>query len=1682
MFTIFEDYIVQLPQSDLRPALKSLILSLLPALEEETSEDFERALRILERLENAFSPLHDEDGKAPDKNGYFWQCLFLAVITSPSRRQGALNFLTHKLPTFGSQEKSITNGDHSILNGTTTRLSPAAEVVLSPEPGLLIRCFVCGLSDSQLLIQRGYLDLLVTNMPLNSPLLQQRIGEEDLDRLVSAAMHVLLRREMSLNRRLWSWFLGPDPKTNASDSKSTSPSVERKDPVNASEDQQFDYFSAYGKKALERCVLGMFQQRDSDASEKARPFRICLFLMDRWEIGGSIVPSMFLPAIESAYRYSTTATAADTTEVMRSASPFFDGIEARLIWAKCLGLIRDSFTVGDTSDNVEMFRWMFQNFNVRDEEMLTRHIPYVTIYLLSLLDDLSTTISEQKRLLALETLASMIDAIPERAFTPKTGKAVRKGSASSYEYDASKIRRSLDHFYDTSERSTNESLPLSSSDLSNTLYTLSTSLVLEAARERSSAIFAQTVIVLLAVNAKVANSEVSRRTDLPISMLSIIGDAAREQQTLPFPTISAILSLLSAMGPSQNQRKSITTAQLNELESFLSVQIWQYLSPASPKYHVEAVKAIWQLQELVGTEDCMESSLTSLIRLNTGGPSVSEDDRVNSIRCFAVLWDHTIPVPPSSARHIPKGFRRRSSAMPSISDAKQALQRRRVLTEPLMMVLDILDDSAAPCVDIVRSWLESLLTLETVLDIHFDLMRKSAAAIKLSADSAEKQTGRLQRDASRQLGYALAHVNSILSCANDWIWQCLIEMSPPKPEGSSSTSGLAVLAEYCLDILCSDNLAQSNLESKAIDLLNTLLSAPSAAPLKSLDIDSRLIDRLMAQLSNSAKELQGPYLQLITRSLRLRTVHETPRPSIDARPGSSHSAKRSSINVPRSSPNTSNAGLTTTPPAQLSAFLQLGFTSPICRPHLDHWMKFLSNVLPVFADAIFTGLIPLVDCLCTELDKAHRELLSLAKVDARPTSVAPEATTMALLEALEMVLARAHECLSDERLVDNSGKPPAQPRTLLSNVTSGVFRAEGPPSKTTQTNSRLTVVLAFQDAIRVSSRLWNWASHYSNQSDFDKSSAATTSYNALRVRNRTRSLVEQMFAVEPLESLEVIISNWWHSADTSQATAALDMLHVLHGLRPKVIVPTILDALCSRANPAALPAARQSCQTTDLTALEIALFLSAYLKSTEDDAMDEIWSDCLAFFRDVLSNPLPYRQVLPALLSTILLLAQKMDNTNFGEQRKMRRDLGDIFLRCLSAAFTAMPAGAIELQQSSGDASNNADQQSISFVAVLKQVTANIEAILETHDRWITAINSISTNFVSLILHAKLFPGNITPEFLALILQMCKKAPTARSWKKELTDAFNDPKLLMSSPQTMRDDWFPVLHQWSLHDKERFSELLSRLTPPSSAGIMFGVGASAARLEADRRTQLNLRRICLLLLACPEDTFAVNIPVIEEKLLELFDASPSSSPSSAVKAELFMVCRALTLSVSPLHLSPLWPIMNSTLQLALMSLLPHAAEKNAISNLSLLQACKLLDLLVATSLDEFQLHEWIYITDTIDAVYQPTHWIPTALSDQVADALSSTGTEDINSPVTPTAFPSGSAGRRRPLLDNRSLSDREDIKVMARDDLARIVLKPFLGQLSMHAYEGVYSMDTADLDVCRDTLLEDILDLTTIVE
>lgn len=433
-------------------------------------------------------------------------------------------------------------------------------------------------------------------------------------------------------------------------------------------------------------------------------------------------------------------------------------------------------------------------------------------------------------------------------------------------------------------------------------------------------------------------------------------------------------------------------------------------------------------------------------------------------------------------------------------------------------------------------------------------------------------------------------------------------------------------------------------------------------------------------------------------------------------------------------------------------------------------------------------------------------------------------------------------------------------------------------------------------------------------------------------------------------------------------------------------------------------------------------------------------------------------------------------------------------MRLLTAMFTTQSLGflqeatpAVLTEKPSTNANGrigNRVMKPMDVVAILSSVVANLPLILVDNDRIANAATTISSNMIGPVFRAKAFPENVSGSILDLLFQLTRVSQSNKTWKKDILDAFNDPRFFSSPASLVSVHWLPVIQQWTQNDKDRMPELLSRLSAPTTAGIMFGVGATSARVEADRKTQLNLRRICVLILAAPEDTFVPNLPQLSEKLVELLTATSSSSPSSSTRAELFMLLRTLVLKTSPVHLAPLWPILNSELHDALFSVLPHDPNHEKYNNASILQACKLLDTLVTIDPDDFQLCEWLYVTDTIDAVYKPATWHPTALADAIAEALAAhpgTSASEYQH-TTSTAAPAGELQpKRRPFLSLllhavRKDEDRADVRNMSRPELVGRVLRPFFGQLSIVAFESTYGMSVPDVEACTEGLLADLFD------
>ena len=718
LLAIFDTFIVTLDPVALRPALKAILLALLPGLEEESSEEFERTLGILQRLKGAISCSPGDKAGAQDASGHqlFWQCLFLATITSPSRRQGALAYLQRHLPRLG-RSKNPKNPDNEQSGENNQKILDEIEAVTSPEPGLLIRCFAAGLSDSQVLIQRGFLDMLVTHLPLHSEILHRKIIPSDLVRLTKAAVSVVLRREMSLNRRLWTWFLGSkgpssDNQVTTTSSKTISTDADR------GQGQQIRYFQQNGLSPLVRGIMEMLEGDALTAMEKARPFRVALALMDRWEIGSLVVPVIFLPALKSVWRYqSLAATPEEYSEVLRSASAFFDGIESSLIWEEISNKLLHApemqlIDYQSFREGLELASFVITNFNLQEEEMLVRHIPLLALSLLlkfrTLLDCSQDEEGAAVQDVAERTLhltGQLLNFVPRRAFETLDPKEPNlpsiSGEALNVENQAF-ISSMKDQYKAGVENPQSKASVIDKAFVARLFLLNMHHLVVRELSSCRISRFFETEIATL--------EKLLRRTpaiDLPFftELLSGIQESSQNlaAQHNGFPKLKGIIlmvSLLETVREASLDNTWLDDYRLRLILPDLITGLWPFLSPASSKTNVEAVRCLWKVQYLSTDKKLLESCISALMLespLNREGIG-----NIENARRFGILWSHSNNNYGSHAR--------RSSLVPSARRTGSALDKamyESVLARPLLLLLDVLEDSKTELFTFAAGWLQS---------------------------------------------------------------------------------------------------------------------------------------------------------------------------------------------------------------------------------------------------------------------------------------------------------------------------------------------------------------------------------------------------------------------------------------------------------------------------------------------------------------------------------------------------------------------------------------------------------------------------------------------------------------------------------------------------------------------------------------------------------------------------------------------------------------------------------------------------------------------------------------------------------------------------------------------------------------------------------------------------------------
>ncbi|KAF4155691.1 hypothetical protein CNMCM6936_006663 [Aspergillus lentulus] len=1677
--SLVESHICNLEPWAIRPALKAIILALLPGLEEETSDDFDHTLRLVNKFRDiAATKLETQrSGADAESSGqYFWQCLFLASITSPSRRSGVLAYLNRYLPKLGITDRRPSKGDGSNFEDMPHDMRVAVDSVIMPEPGLLIRCFASGLVDEQILVQRNFLDLLVTHLPLSSPILQSRITDDDLQRLMIAAVGVVARRDMSLNRRLWAWFLGPEAASDQPpfESEGTTGAYA----VDDERLSQSEYFSQFGLKPLVKGLLRLNEQDSRTPSERSKPFRISLSLMDRWEVGGHIVPAVFLPLMRNIQAFGKSASKHQFDEVFRSASAFFDGVESGVIFSELLGLIdwrADDVCSKERQalDDLQLAQFILDNFNVREEDMLLTHVPLLVLTILVKLSELSSFTKDSgivpDELLEIsnglmKVMNSLTALLTERAFARKSESAKAIADDSMVDISDIDIMKRIHSFYDQSRSSLDlPPLPFLPRHLGDLITRKAHDLATSALEKRNGSILTQEILSLLvALLKRLPKSLVFHDRRFYLAICSRVKIDQAEQSTSSFSTISSIVSAVTSLYFIQAPGYYISYEDVAELIPTLVQRLWQFLSPASPKFHVEAARCLWHLHSVSWSDHIVEASITSLmVGSAPGSHHLSSEEQAGK---YFVLWNHShhgsYELPPKQAHDARKA---------------QTAYYSSMLERPLFLVLDLLTQGPNEASQVVQRWLQDLSSIQKVFRIV--ILRLENLLLRETQSEIEGDNAVISTDDYKECNYLLRTIYNILCSLspNGWISLLTQTLNPAdKQKDGASEDGAEFQSLHSIIFQLSSKVIigrrrnaasqadyeEVKLQQTSLLVIRQLLQGPGGEEIAESGIDSFLVDQLSSVLDEGGSvELQGAIIDTLLSALKVRFA-QAYLPPPPPRPKHQRAQSRERLTSPSLLSFTSDKAdrgpslpVPPQPPSHLLECLLKGISSKSSRDIVEKWTLLLCEVLPLYSGSLFQIL--------------------LIQTDGWPEDRS-EHVTITLLTGLETCIAAAHERLLVEEANIPAVKSPDHAHGFFGNMVSGVFATDSNQGRSTAANNRLTVLLCFQDAVRLCFSIWSWGAVERKGPPQDTESLASFQYTSLRMRNRSRRILEHLFTAEALECLETMIE-MWSRADPDTSPLIFSLLHTLDGSRPKITIPAIFNAIYTRTNPAALEPHRKSALTSSLTESELAGFLVTYARSLDDDVLDEIWTDCTTFLRDVLSNPFPHRQILPRLVEFAAILGAKMENTTFGEDRRMRKELGDVLLRLLTAIFTSKPLGLSQDSSILGRPSLDYDNSAVphagpdDILSILALSMPSFTALLGDSDRIVSAVSGISSHVTGPLLRSRLFPNNINGSVMSLLQHIAKVPAAAKVWKKDIADAFNDPRFFGFQVDLVRSGWMKLLRQWVIADKDRLTELMSRLPPPSTAGLMFGVGASAARLEADRKAQLNLRRISLLILSANEDYFIGEVPDLLQKLEDLLAATSSSSPSSTTRAEIFMVLRALALKSSTTTLAPFWPLINTELQEAISSI-PLGAQQEVYNAYSLLQACKLLDTLLVLAPDDFQLLEWLYVTDTIDAVYPPGHLESRALADEISQTLGVRGSAPPRSPREATE--SGD-GMKRPQLT------LDWIRETAKDELIDQVLRPFLDRLSIYAFESTYGMGNPDLKSCQDDLLADLFNEST---
>ncbi|KZO91887.1 hypothetical protein CALVIDRAFT_601960 [Calocera viscosa TUFC12733] len=1603
LLNIYDTHYLPL-QGQLRPVMKAFILALLPGLEEETSEFFDKVLTLLDRLSGTVSP------------AFFLQNLWLVLLTTPSARSSALNYLSRRLPKLKADED----------------ITP----IVGHDLGLMVRAFAASLEDENLLVRRGVMDILVQSLPVDS-LALKNCSVEDRILLMKATVSVVLRRDLSLNRRLYAWLLGPSE----------------------SSEVQVAYFCQSALGLLEETLKSEMNDVTSGERE-TRPYKIFISLLDKSEIGIPLTERLCLDALKGL-KQAIESDGGEDSDVLLTANTLYEAMEPSIVWARLFqAAMEDINSRSDSFPAMEMLQFILSTFHVRDEEIEQVHLPLFFAAVCQLARTLaeSDAFSEKVAvtLQLLKVAVSLLDEMPKETLFvwPNTNNSEANGATSglskaytTYSYSGTPEGRSALAASSPFTSSFQDVLVLSS--------TYAAKLVGHPSLRESIG----TAILLLQHMSDILESDTLSIEWEPSTWFQILFDAFAQSST--FYLVDGLVTLSVSLA------KSHVTPEL-ELDSrpcvvSIVTQLLHYLEPHRAPCHTRASELIWAVDSIAGHHH-VEAVICQ--GLTTGTVQQKSD----MFEAFGILWRLT------DDAQMP-GFR---------------------LKAPMLIVLESLKSEDPHFRRIGETWMRcSLKSYHRILDpVLHDLVGPAYSGVGrvFSYQGLQVQEFEYERaiDQSRML-YLLENLLSLVRFGGQGFGKSVKTSTLPGFLVSETSHGkrkatnyLELLIDVLIRFLQSEpnaplrramTSANTRIQSAALDILQLIVSRGEIDKTALLSLQHSVASKLYSSVHTARLDLQNKLLHLL-HSIILATaplLRGSPNPSkaLEASAGSDEKDKEKTP--------TSDKVL-----ALLIQTLLDGISKTSNRPMLQHWVDFVLMTIPQFSDSMQLLVIPLCQCVSQQLRNAlheiHRATVADAKGKGTLSTPTNDAEFVILMNALERLVLMSLSRLSDARVSEDDGGERATEGGGLFGYVSGVFGAEsGGGTSDEMLSARSPGYRCLHDAIRV---LFTTATMPMWQ-DIASQNMFTSLGNVYsRTKARSRKVLERFWKAQPTEVLESIVEFWHRDTEPTLGrdkinTVTFEMVDSLTSSAQTVVHMVCESALARTLVQAERP--KRSAMNPYLSDATLFTFLEEYFSKLEGPIAVQVWARTLTLAKDITTNMHGYRQQVFPVLRCLTVLAERLAQSTALDDKRMRRDFLDVYVKLLDScvliagrsfeqgnwmrrttlnvdglakaqsdvSVNEKPDTASPLESARSVSGNDLVSQIEQFLA--NRILPNLRRFLNDPDRIAGVCSNIGYYITTPALKAKSGSLDITDITFILLTELTKIPAAAKAWRPSVGEVFADSRFFSSKPDSgIR--WKGLIRPLMESDKDRLVETIRQVGLAPSATIF-----TSREMESLLRC-MTIRRMTYILFSGERDQFHMQLPSMQEKVVDILRTS--NNPPS-VHAEVYLCMRAIMCRFSSNNISTFWPIILAELVRLFETVILEPPADNSEDLTVLLAACKFLDLLLVLQTEEFQIHQWMFVTDTVDAIYKPDDWRPQSLMDQLAEVVSNLPSQkravngkDVSrkrSGTTTDAMASAAASPlRKPMLQNME-------KITSIRDL-----QPFFSQVSIASYESVYANGMVD--------------------